>query len=232
MCKVKADKNKIIIQGKTVSFDYKVETILEFPAYCVVLLIAEEHKYPENNIEAYDYNGNKIWNISQILASEVSVPESYRWIGKVSERFLGLIKCSEDFGLFGEKWFVIDTLTNEVIKDMYIRHEISGMQSKPKMYVREVTIEHIYYLLSGISIAFSELPKDSLDRNFMDWFGKWLIRWINSNINPEYSPQTAYWYDDIKKIAENEQDEVELFFRLCQLFFEDYDNLDKCRQVL
>ena len=48
--------------------------------------------------------------------------------------------------------------------------------------------------------------------------------WIQENIDKDYSSKTAYWYDDIKVIAKDEQKEFALFFKLCDNFFDDYNN--------
>lgn len=63
-----------------------------------------------------------------------------------------------------------------------------------------------------------------MDQRFCLWFGKWLLMWIHDHVDAEYIPESAYWYDDIKRIAKKEQDEVTVFFELCSLFFEDYRN--------
>jgi len=109
---------------------------------------------------------------------------------------------------------------------MQIEQLIMSMQKRPKMFVKEERIDYIYYLLSGYCGANSKLSKedDDMDQRFCLWFGKWLVMWINDNVDAEYSPKTAYWYDDIKMIAKNRQDEVNIFFELCNIFFEDYRN--------
>lgn len=107
---------------------------------------------------------------------------------------------------------------------MQIKELISSIQKRPKMFVKEERIDYIFYLLFGYCGAHSKLSEDDMDRSFCIWFGKWLIMWIEDNVDAEYSSKTAWWYDDIKTIAKNEQDELNLFFELCNKFFEDYRN--------
>ena len=106
---------------------------------------------------------------------------------------------------------------------MHIRQLISDIQAKPERYVKEMKIEYIHNILMGFSGASSEVSNDLMDFKFNLWFLKWLFIWIKDNVDPEYDAVTFVWSDYIKKIAQNEQDEVDTFFRLCELFFEDYD---------
>lgn len=107
---------------------------------------------------------------------------------------------------------------------MRIEQLIASIQKRPKMFVKEERIDYIYYLLSGYCGANSKLSEDDMERKFCFWFNKWLIMWIVDNVDSEYLPKTAYWYDDIKALAQDEQDEVNTFFKLCGIFFEDYKN--------
>lgn len=107
---------------------------------------------------------------------------------------------------------------------MQIEKLIDSIQKRPKMFVKEEKIEYIFYLLSGYCGANGKLSEDDINRNFCFWFGKWLIIWIQNNVNVKYTPQTAFWYDDIKTISKSKQDEIKLFFDLCNCFFEDYEN--------
>ena len=92
------------------------------------------------------------------------------------------------------------------------------------MFIKEERIDYIYYLLSGYCGANNKLEGDDMEQKFCYWFSKWLRMWIVDNVDSGYLPKTAYWYDDIKMIAKNEKDEVDIFFELCNQFFEDYKN--------
>lgn len=107
---------------------------------------------------------------------------------------------------------------------MQIKKLIISIQQRPKMFVKEEKIEYIYYLLSGYCGASKRVHDDEMDQKFCLWFGQWLKRWITNNFDAEYVSTTAYWYDDIKVMASESQDEFRLFFELCTSFFEDYEN--------
>ena len=57
--------NMISFNGKQIMFENNVDTVVSFSNYCIVLLMNDD--IPDNNVEAIDYNGNKVWNISQIV---------------------------------------------------------------------------------------------------------------------------------------------------------------------
>ena len=106
--------------------------------------------------------------------------------------------------------------------DMYIFNLIMSIKQRPKMYLKEEKIEYIYYLLSGYCGANNLEKKDDIDSKFMIWFGKWLIWWIQENIDKDYEIKTAFWYEDIKRISKDENNECVLFYELCQKFYDDY----------
>ena len=101
--------NSVVINGKEIVFNHEVEKVLTFPKYCVVWL-----KYtPDygNNVEAYDYEGNKVWNISQVV--KLGVPEAYTILFKETETVFSALSYS------GVEFYV-DTTTDTVI-DQKIR---------------------------------------------------------------------------------------------------------------
>lgn len=104
---------------------------------------------------------------------------------------------------------------------MKIEQLITTLQDRPGMFVKEEKIEYIYYLLLGFCGASKNYNADNIEHKFCYWFSKWLIMWIEDNVNAEYVPRTAYWYDDIKTITKNE---VTVFFDLCEKFFDEYRN--------
>ena len=107
---------------------------------------------------------------------------------------------------------------------MQITELLYSMRRRPNMFIREVRIDYIYHLILGYCGANSKLPEDDINRKFNFWFGKWLIKWIETNVDAKYRPESAYWYDNIIRITPNGQDEVDFFFDLCDEFFEDYEN--------
>jgi len=107
---------------------------------------------------------------------------------------------------------------------MYIKELIDTIKKRPGMFVREEKIEYIYYYISGYCSACHKYSNNDMNKMFFCWFGKWLQKWIENNIDFKYKPKSACWYDDIKTIAECEQKETECFFYLCNIFFDDYEH--------
>lgn len=66
--------------------------------------------------------------------------------------------------------------------------------------------------------------RNELDVFFSNYFHKWVLYWIENNIDPNYAPVKGWWDQWIKDISTNEENEKELFFRICKEFFEMYEN--------
>lgn len=147
----------------------------------------------------------------------------------ISENIQLCLKGKEDIdGLVEEEsWRPLGGLTemkDQFVKEFRVEKLINNMRKRPKMYVAEIRIDYIFYFLFGYCGANHELSEDDMDRRFCFWFGKWLIKWIEDNVDKEYLPETAFWYDDIRRITRSEQDEAAIFFELCEYFFKDYRN--------
>lgn len=97
--------NMINFNGKQIMFENNVDTVISFSNYCIVLLMNDD--IPDNNVEAIDYNGNKVWNISQIV--NLAYPEAYISIKKESEKSFSVVS-------YNGVEFVIDITTQQVIK--------------------------------------------------------------------------------------------------------------------
>lgn len=107
---------------------------------------------------------------------------------------------------------------------MHIEKLINSIEKRPKMYVKEENIEYIYYYILGYCSASHHFSQNDMDKMFCSWFWKWLVEWIRSNVDPSYQSESVLWYDDIKKIANDRNEEVVLFFKLTKNFFDDYKN--------
>lgn len=101
---IKKADNAISINGNEVRFGYAVDTVLEFPEYCIVLLLEDE--IPDNNVEAVDYNGNIVWNISQII--KLQYPEAYISLRKESATTFSVVS-------YNGVRFVVDITTRRVV---------------------------------------------------------------------------------------------------------------------
>jgi len=73
--------NILKINNKEINFSYRIENIVQFRNFCVLILMADD--IPDNNIMALDYDGNELWNISDII--QLSYAEAYISLQKVSD---------------------------------------------------------------------------------------------------------------------------------------------------
>lgn len=101
---IKKEKNKLLIGGIERNFNNNIDAVLEFPHYCVVLLMDDD--IPDNNVMAIGYNGDILWNISEII--RFKNPEAYITITKESENTFSAVTYN------GVK-FVIDALHNQIV---------------------------------------------------------------------------------------------------------------------
>lgn len=101
---IKIEKNKIIVNEKEIVFQNRIDRIVEFSEYCILLFM--DDVVPDNNVEAYDYNGNRVWNISQII--QFSYPECYIALSKETDNLFSVITYN------GVK-FIIDTSTYQIV---------------------------------------------------------------------------------------------------------------------
>ncbi len=102
---IKKGKNKLFIDNIEKEFSNDIDTVLEFSNYCIVLLMNDD--VPDNNIIAIGYDGNIVWNISEIV--DFNYPEAYITISKENENTVSVVTYN------GVKFF-IDTLSNQIIK--------------------------------------------------------------------------------------------------------------------
>ncbi len=104
MCIVNKEKDKLIIGGKEISFENNIETMIKF-FNCIIVLLMDEN-IPDNNIEAFDYMGNKLWDISSIIRFDYQ--EGYISLSKEDERTFSVISYN------GVK-FKIDVSTFQIL---------------------------------------------------------------------------------------------------------------------
>ena len=98
------EKNMISINGKRIFFNNNIDSVLEFSGFCIILLMDDD--ISDNNVEAIDYEGNKLWNISQLI--KLPYPEAYISLHKESDTLFSVVSYN------GVK-FVIDVSTNKIL---------------------------------------------------------------------------------------------------------------------
>lgn len=107
---------------------------------------------------------------------------------------------------------------------MYIRELIKSIQIRPLMFVQEERLDYIEHLLMGYCGACHKSNSiTEMDKNFNCWFEKWLREWIRVNYNDSYELKTLFWHDAIRDITYDENEAVQLFYKLCEQFFCEYE---------
>lgn len=98
---------------------------------------------------------------------------------------------------------------------------IGYIKARPKMYVEEVRLDYIYYLLKGfLGCSNMTLFADEKDRAFKSDFYKWVVAKMKSAYNSDYSDRYFTWHHIIQQKAnEIGVDAVSLFYQLSDEFF-------------
>lgn len=107
---IKKENNNLYINEIVESFDNNIEQVLEFPNYCVILLMNDN--VPDNNIIAIKYDGKVAWNISEII--QFQYPEAYISITKENDNVFSAVTYN------GVK-FYIDTIKNKIIEKKFTK---------------------------------------------------------------------------------------------------------------
>ena len=109
---------------------------------------------------------------------------------------------------------------------MDIKTFISSIQNRPKMYVEEIRLDYIFYLIFGF--LGSNMINGSIyntDQKFKIYFSDWVLNWITNNIDKSYEQKSFFWYHYLCDVTNSEEEAVELFFKLSSIFFEHLDEL-------
>lgn len=146
-------------------------------------------------------------------------------------------------------WIVKDTLINDSIRSAYkergmgwgmvalervkdsinVKELISGIQKRPLMYVEEERLDYIFYLILGhVASNLMNGSNDKEDIKFNSFFERWLLGWVRRNVDKKYKLRDIWWWHHIiKDVTNSEKEATELFYRLCEEFFqEDLEKLE------
>ena len=105
---------------------------------------------------------------------------------------------------------------------MNIKDFINAIQSRPKMYVEELRLDYIYYIIIGF-LGSNLMNKNacSLDQAYKNYFPNWLLEWVRKNKNEYYEIRSFYWYHILIDVTNSEEEAIMLFFELSDKFFEE-----------
>ena len=111
---------------------------------------------------------------------------------------------------------------------MNIEALIKDMTMRPPMFIHPVNVYSIENFLRGhIGCAIGDIRKYEFDYKsdicvFRSFFDRWVYQWIRKNINKKYEPESLFWSDMLISVTKDADGAVELFFSLCEKFFEDF----------
>ncbi len=108
---------------------------------------------------------------------------------------------------------------------MHIQELIQNMKKRPLMYIKEVRLDYIEHFLLGFSYSVLKKDENEIDKLFHGYFQKYVIKWIRDNIDADYQVDSLWYHTSIRDITEGESQAVELFFKLCEEFFDEYNEI-------
>ncbi|RKM56288.1 hypothetical protein D6853_05700 [Butyrivibrio sp. X503] len=108
MGKYKYEQNTIFINDKAISFNEKIEEVMEFDRRIIVMTEYTKDN-PTNNLYCYDNYGDYNWNIEDII--DTLPPQTVVSIGKVNDN------CLEVVTFFGLS-IMIDINNGQVLEKM------------------------------------------------------------------------------------------------------------------
>ena len=107
---------------------------------------------------------------------------------------------------------------------MNVEKFILAIKNRPLMYVEQIRIDYIFYLLKGyVGSNLSIEEKKEIDYTFKQKFYQWVLAWANKNTDKVFeTSESYYWHKILSEVSDSEQSAVNLFFELCDTFFEEY----------
>ena len=105
---------------------------------------------------------------------------------------------------------------------MNIQELIKNIRKRPLMYIAELRLDYIEHFISGVSCGCLS-DDNSIDKMFPNYFQKYIIKWIRENIDANYEVNSLWFYKSIRDVTKDEHQAVEMFFELCDSFFDEYN---------
>ena len=107
---------------------------------------------------------------------------------------------------------------------MDVEKFILAIKKRPFMYVEQIRIDYVFYLLKGyVGSNLSINETKGIDYAFHTRFYKWVLAWANKNTDKTFKASEAYyWHNILSEISDSDESAVILFFKLCELFFDEY----------
>ncbi len=83
---IKFNEKNILIGNKQIKLEFSIKKVVEFENTVVVLFY--DNKIVPNNVVAFDYDGNQLWKVNDIL--NIKRPTGSVDIKKISDNTLGV----------------------------------------------------------------------------------------------------------------------------------------------
>lgn len=107
---------------------------------------------------------------------------------------------------------------------MNVKNLIKNIQKKPKAFVHEVRADYIEYVIEGFLCCNTMYDRaDDEEKCYHCYFIDWITEWINKNIDKKYRRKSALWHQVLRDVTNDEQETVDLFFKLSELYFKQYE---------
>lgn len=111
---------------------------------------------------------------------------------------------------------------------MDIREKIISIEKRPLMFIEEMRLDFIYYIIAGhIASSLGHDKATENDKKFHYTYHKWIYNWIKNNIDSDFPEEDLFfWYHNFRKVTSSEEEAIKLFFQATKEFFEDSDSLE------
>lgn len=103
---------------------------------------------------------------------------------------------------------------------MDIKEFIAAIQNRPKMYVEEVRLDYLYYLIWGYLGGNLMKGYSDIEKKFQAYFYNYVLEWARKNVDENYERNSLFWHQIIRDVTNTEEEAVDLFFKLSEKFFE------------
>lgn len=104
---------------------------------------------------------------------------------------------------------------------MDIKEFIAAIQNRPKMFVEEIRLDYLYYLIWGYLGSNLMKGYSGIDEKFQAHFYNYVLEWVRKNVDENYERNSFFWYHIIRDVTNTEEEAVDLFFKLSEKFFEE-----------
>jgi len=104
-----------------------------------------------------------------------------------------------------------------------IEERIYNIRKRPKMYVHEVRLDYIYYLIAGsLGSNIGSRDVQNIDIAFKRDFNQWVEEWIYEKKEIDFRRKVVVWHKIISSCANGDEEAVNLFYQISSEFFEVY----------